>query len=110
MISLRLPRQFNECQRSSLADQLNEAQSVLNAASDPYAGLLWLEFLCSPVDQAIVDQYEPYGASYLTAGSVQEKIVRGLKTVCCRLGAVTKLDDYQKKITEAYGFPRANAK
>ena len=79
MISLRLPRQFNECQRSSLADQLNEAQSVLNAASDPYAGLLWLEFLCSPVDQAIVDQYEPYGASYLTAGSVQEKIVRGLK-------------------------------
>jgi hypothetical protein len=31
------------------------------------------------VDQAIVDQYEPYGASYLTAGSVQEKIVRGLK-------------------------------
>jgi iron(III) transport system substrate-binding protein len=90
--------------------RLNEAQSVLGAASNPYAGLLWLEFICSPAGQAIMDQYEPYGASYLTAGSVQEKIVRGLKLSVVDWEHVTKLEDYQKKITEAYGFPRADAK
>jgi ABC-type Fe3+ transport system substrate-binding protein len=88
--------------------RLNEAQSILNAASNPYAGLLWLEFICSPAAQALIDQNEPYGASYLTAGSVQEKIVRGLKLSVVDWDHVTKLEDYQKKITEAYGFPRAD--
>ena len=88
----------------------NEAQSVLNAAISPYAGLLWLEFLCSPAAQAIIDQYEPYGASLLIPGTVQEKLARGLKLSVIDWEHVTKLEDYQKKITEAYGFPRADAK
>jgi iron(III) transport system substrate-binding protein len=90
--------------------RLNEAQAVLGAASNPYAGLLWLEFLCSPAGQAIMDQYEPYGASMLVPGTVQEKIARGLKLSIIDWEHLTKLEDYQKKITEAYGFPRAEAK
>jgi len=90
--------------------RLNEAQSVLGAATNPYAGLLWLEFLCSPAAQAIIDQYEPYGASLLIPGTVQEKLARGLKLSVIDWEHVTKLEDYQKKITEAYGFPRADAK
>jgi iron(III) transport system substrate-binding protein len=90
--------------------RLNEAQAILNAASNPYAALLWLEFLCSPAGQMVIDQYEPYGASHLTAGSVQEKIVRGLKLSIVDWDHVTKMEDYQKKITEAYGFPRADTK
>jgi ABC-type Fe3+ transport system substrate-binding protein len=90
--------------------RLNEAQSVLAAASNPYAGLLWLEFLCSAAAQAIIDQYEPYGASLLIPGTVQEKLARGLKLSVIDWEHVTKLEDYQKKITEAYGFPRADAK
>jgi ABC-type Fe3+ transport system substrate-binding protein len=90
--------------------RLNEAQSVLGAAANPYAGLLWLEFLCSPAAQAIIDQYEPYGASLLIPGTVQEKLARGLKLSVIDWEHVTKLEDYQKKITEAYGFPRADAK
>ena len=88
--------------------RLNEAQAVLNAASNPYAGLLWLEFVTSPAGQMLIDQHEPYGASYLTPNSVQEKIVRGLKLSVVDWDHVTKLEDYQKKITEAYGFPRAD--
>ena len=88
--------------------RLNEAQAVLNNASNPYAGLLWLDFVCSPAGQTLIDQQEPYGASYLTAGSVQEKIVRGLKLSVVDWDHVTKLAEYQKKITEAYGFPRAD--
>jgi iron(III) transport system substrate-binding protein len=90
--------------------RLNEAQSVLGAASNPYAGLLWLEFICSAAGQALIDQYEPYGASLLIPGTVQEKISRGLKLSVIDWEHVTKLEDYQKKITEAYGFPRADAK
>ena len=90
--------------------RLNEAQSVLGAATNPYAGLLWLEFLCSPAAQAIIDQHEPYGASLLIPGTVQEKLARGLKLSVIDWEHVTKLEDYQKKITEAYGFPRADAK
>jgi len=90
--------------------RLNEAQSVLGAATNPYAGLLWLEFLCSPAAHAIIDQYEPYGASLLIPGTVQEKLARGLKLSVIDWEHVTKLEDYQKKITEAYGFPRADAK
>lgn len=90
--------------------RLNEAQAVLGAASNPYAGLLWLEFLCSPAGQAIIDQYEPYGASLLNPGTIQEKLARGLKLSIIDWEHVTKLEDYQKKITEAYGFPRADTK
>jgi ABC-type Fe3+ transport system substrate-binding protein len=87
--------------------RLNEAQAVLNAATNPYAGLLWLEFLCSPDGQKIIDQYEPYGASILMPGSAQEKAARGLKLSIIDWNHVTKIEDYQKKIVEAYGFPRA---
>ena len=87
--------------------RLDEAQAVLNAAANPYAGLLWLEFLCSPEGQKIIDQYEPYGASVLTPGSVQEKAARGLKLSIIDWDHVTKIEEYQKKIVEAYGFPRA---
>jgi hypothetical protein len=87
--------------------RLNEAQAVLNAATNPYAGLLWLEFLCSSEGQKIIDQHEPYGASLLTPGSVQEKAARGLKLSVIDWEHVTKMEGYQKKIVEAYGFPRA---
>jgi len=87
--------------------RLNEAQAILNAASHPYAGLLWLEFICSPEGQKIIDQHEPYGASFLTPGSVQERLTRGLKLSIIDWDHITKMEGYQKKIVEAYGFPRA---
>ena len=71
--------------------RLNEAQAVLNAASHPYAGLLWLEFICSTEGQKIIDEHEPYGASVLTPGSVQEKVARGLKLSVIDWDHVTKM-------------------
>ena len=90
--------------------RLNEAQGVLNATINPYASLLWLEFICSAAGQEIIDRYEPYGASLLTAGSVQEKVTRGLKLSMVDWDHVTKMEHYQKQITEAYGFPQAEKK
>jgi len=87
--------------------RLNETQAVLNNAGHPYAGLLWLEFLCSPEGQAVLDKYEPYGASVLATGSFQEKLTRGAKVSMVDWEHYTKMEDYQKKIVEAYGFPTA---
>jgi iron(III) transport system substrate-binding protein len=90
--------------------RLNEAQGILNAASNPYASLLWLEFICSPAGQEIIDRHEPFGASLLTPGTVQEKVTRGLKLSMVDWEHVTKMEEYQKKISEAYGFPQAEKK
>ena len=69
--------------------------------------MLWLEFLCSPEGQAVLDKYEPYGASVLATGSFQEKLTRGAKVSMVDWEHYTKMEDYQKKIVEAYGFPTA---
>ncbi len=90
--------------------RLNEAQGILDAAANPHAGLLWLEFLVSAEGQAILDKSEPYGASVLTAGSVQDKLARGLKLSVIDWDHYTKMESYQKKIVEAYGFPRAEGR
>jgi len=87
--------------------RLNEAQAVLNASSNPHAGLLWLEFVTSPEGQQLIDKHEPYGASILSPGSVQAKVTRGKKLSVIDWDHVTKIEEYQKKIIEAYGFPRA---
>jgi ABC-type Fe3+ transport system substrate-binding protein len=87
--------------------RLNEAQAVLNAAANPYAALLWLDFVSSPEGQTLIDQHEPYGASILSPGSFQEKVTKGLKLSIVDWEHVTKMEGYQKKIVEAYGFPRA---
>jgi len=85
--------------------RLNEAEAVLNASSNPHAALLWLEFVTSPEGQALIDKHEPYGASILSPGSVQEKVTRGKKLSVIDWDHVTKIEEYQKKIIEAYGFP-----
>ena len=87
--------------------RLNEAQGILDAARHPHAALLWLEFVCSPEGQQLIDKHEPYGASILSPGSAQEKATRGMKLSVIDWDHVTKIEDYQKKIVEAYGFPRA---
>jgi len=87
--------------------RLTEAQAVLNTSSNPHAALLWIEFVTSPEGQELIDKHEPYGASILSPGSVQEKITRGKKLSVIDWDHVTKIEEYQKKIIEAYGFPRA---
>jgi ABC-type Fe3+ transport system substrate-binding protein len=88
--------------------RLNEAQGILNTASHPHAALLWLEFVCSSEGQQLIDKHEPYGASILSPGSAQEKATRGLKLSMVDWDHVKEMEYYQKKIVEAYGFPRAD--
>jgi spermidine/putrescine-binding protein len=90
--------------------RLSDAASVLATAQNPYAGLLWLEFLGSPKGQKIADDHEPFGASVFLAGFAQEQATRGKKLSVVDWNHFSKMPDYQSKVVEAYGFPKADRK
>jgi ABC-type Fe3+ transport system substrate-binding protein len=87
--------------------RLNEAQGILSNAENPHAALLWLEFVGSPEGQKILDERGPYEGSVFISGSVQEKAVRGKKQSVVDWGHYNRIPEYERKIIEAYGFPRA---
>jgi ABC-type Fe3+ transport system substrate-binding protein len=87
--------------------RLNEAQGVLRNAENPYSALLWLEFVGSSEGQKILDERGPYEASVFVPGSVQERAARGKKQSVVDWGHYNRIPEYERKIIEAYGFPRA---
>jgi hypothetical protein len=80
--------------------------TVFATAVNPYAALLWLEFMASPQGQAIIDEYEPVSASVFSPGSAIEKIVRGKKVWIRDLQAIDKTSKWMAMAIEAFGFPR----
>ncbi|MBI2985375.1 MAG: ABC transporter substrate-binding protein [Deltaproteobacteria bacterium] len=89
--------------------RLTEAQAILATAANPHAGLLWLELEASPEGQKIIDQVA-IQASLLSPGSVHEQLTRGKKVSLVDWDHFQKTGDYEKKIVEALGFPRADRK
>jgi len=90
--------------------RLSDATGVLASAPNPYAALLWLEFLASPKGQKLADEHEPFGASVFIANFTQEQSTRGKKLSVVEWNHFTKMQEYQAKIVEAYGFPKAERK
>ena len=90
--------------------RLSDAAAVLTAAPNPYAGLLWLEFLCSPKGQKIAEDLEPFAASIFIPGFAQEQVTRGKKLSVVDWNHFAKMPEYQTKVVEAYGFPKAERK
>jgi ABC-type Fe3+ transport system substrate-binding protein len=86
------------------------ADGILNTASHPYAGLLWLEFQLSAEGQDILDRYGPADGSAFMPGSIQGKMLRGKTLSVLSWDLHQNLDDWTKKIVEAYGFPVADKK
>ncbi|MBM2804336.1 MAG: transporter substrate-binding protein [Deltaproteobacteria bacterium] len=90
--------------------RLSDAAAVLTAAANPYAGLLWLEFLGSPKGQKIAEDMEPFAASIFIPGFAQEQVTRGKKLSVVDWNHFAKMPEYQTKVVEAYGFPKAERK
>jgi iron(III) transport system substrate-binding protein len=89
---------------------VSRADGILRDAEHPHAALLWLEFQASPEGQKIIDEFAPYQASVFTRGSVTEQEVRGKELSAVDWNHFTKTQEYQAKITEALGFPKAEMK
>ncbi len=86
--------------------RIGEHEAVFSGAEHPYAGLLWLEFLATPEAQKIIDQGS-FEGSHLFPGTLSYEATRGKKLSMVDWQYSTKMQDYQKKIFEAFGFPKA---
>ena len=86
--------------------RLTEAESVLNTAANPYAGLLWLEFQASPEGQKILDDID-LAASIYSPGSVHEQLTKGKQISVVAWEHYSKMGKYEEEIAGAFGFPRA---
>jgi iron(III) transport system substrate-binding protein len=87
-----------------VVDQIN---GILNTAAHPHAALLWFEFLTSPEGQKIIDKYEPLKASVFSPSSAVAQATRGKELSVIDWDHTEKFHEYEKKITEAFGFPKA---
>ncbi|MBI2987836.1 MAG: extracellular solute-binding protein [Deltaproteobacteria bacterium] len=84
-----------------------QAGAILNTADNPHAALLWFEFLASPEGQKIIDKYEG-NASVFTPGSAAEQVTRGKKLSVVDWNHFTKVPEWDEKLFEAFGFPKAD--
>jgi ABC-type Fe3+ transport system substrate-binding protein len=89
--------------------RLSEAEAILAAAANPHAALLWLEFQASPEGQRVLDETD-IAASLLSPGSVHEQLTSGKKVSIVGWDHFQKVGEYEKKIVQALGFPRADSK
>ncbi len=87
--------------------RFGSADGIFGAASHPHAALLWLEFQVSREGQEILDKYGPADGSVFITGSMQHTMIRGRRLSSLTWELQTDLDQWVKKIVEAYGFPRA---
>ena len=87
--------------------RFGSADGIFGTASHPHAALLWLEFQVSQQGQEILDKYGPADGSVYVAGSIQHTLIRGRTLSFLTWELQKNLDQWVKKIVEAYGFPVA---
>ena len=84
-----------------------QAGAILKTADNPHAALLWFEFLASPEGQKIIDKYE-YNASVFTPSSATAQVIREKKLSVVDWDHFTKIPEWDEKLFEAFGFPKAD--
>jgi hypothetical protein len=87
--------------------RFGSADGIFAPAPHPHAALLWLEFQVSREGQEILDKYGPADGSVFVPGSMQHTMIRGRKLSSLTWDLQVDLDQWVKKIVEAYGFPTA---
>jgi len=87
--------------------RFGSADGVMATAAHPHTALLWLEFQVSAEGQEILDKYGPADGSVYVAGSVLNTMIRGKPLSSLNWDSQKNLDQWVKKIVEAYGFPMA---
>jgi ABC-type Fe3+ transport system substrate-binding protein len=90
--------------------RFGNAQAILAGAQNPHAALLWLEWLATPEAQKIIDDTEPFSSSIYVRGGVVEQELRGKKLSVVDWDQYPRMEHWQAKIVEAYGFPKADTK
>jgi iron(III) transport system substrate-binding protein len=87
--------------------RFGSADGVLATAAHSHTALLWLEFQVSAEGQEILDKYGPADGSVYVAGSALNTMIHGKPLSSLNWDLQKNLDQWVKKIVEAYGFPMA---
>jgi iron(III) transport system substrate-binding protein len=87
--------------------RIADHEAVFDKAASPYAGLLWLEFIASPETQNIINR--DFKGSVFVPGTTPYQLTQGKKVSLVAWEHAPKLEELQKKVFEAYGFPKAQA-
>jgi iron(III) transport system substrate-binding protein len=90
--------------------RIARADGVLNSADNPHAALLWLEFHAAAEAQEIMDKVSPYQASIFYAGSATARATQAKKLSVVDWSHFQRMREYEEKIVDALGFPRAQVK
>jgi hypothetical protein len=85
-------------------------EAIQAGARNPHAALMWLEWMASPEAQNILDEHEPFGSSLHVRGGMVEQELRGKKISAVTWNQQGLLEQWQAKVVEAYGFPKAEIK
>jgi ABC-type Fe3+ transport system substrate-binding protein len=85
-------------------------EAIQAGARNPHAALLWLEWMASLEAQSIADEHEPFGSSVHVRGGMVEQELRGKKLSAVTWDQHRLLEQWQAKVVEAYGFPKAEVK
>jgi iron(III) transport system substrate-binding protein len=87
--------------------RISDHEAVYVKAASPYAGLLWLEFIGGPEAQSIVNR--DHKGSVFFPGTTPYQLTQGRKVSLVAWEHAPQLEEMQKKVFEAYGFPKAEA-
>jgi ABC-type Fe3+ transport system substrate-binding protein len=81
-------------------------QGVLASAQNPYAALLWLEWLASPEAQKITDEHEGLSSSLYVPGGGVEQALRGKKLSVVDWEHLHRVEEWEGEVFKVYGFPK----
>jgi len=87
--------------------RISDHEAVYVKAASPYAALLWLEFIGGPETQAIVNR--DFKGSVFFPGTTPYQLTQGKKVSLVAWEHAPKLEALQKRVFEAYGFPKADS-
>ncbi|MBI2989478.1 MAG: ABC transporter substrate-binding protein [Deltaproteobacteria bacterium] len=82
-------------------------EAMLASSQNRHAALLWLEWMASPEAQKLADEHEPFGSSVHVLGGAVERELKGKQLSLVSWEHHQNMDQWQAKVLEAYGFPKA---
>ena len=90
--------------------RLSLEEAIQAGSRNPHAALLFLEWMAGPWSQKSADENEPASSSLHVPGGIVERELSGKKLSTVSWEHHQLIDQWQAKVFEAYGFPKAEIK
>lgn len=86
--------------------RLNQPYGIVKGAKNRHAAMLFLEYICGPEGQRIIDDTEPVKSSIYFPGARVEQLLRGKKLSVVEWEQFDKMGSYMEEIFRAFGMPQ----